>query len=100
MPAGFHWNQVSEAPRAGRLSDSPCMLLRYLQWEAKDLGFTVKELMETLEGIRVGVVSRGGTPGTKGVPEVMLESMTKRQAELVTRFRLTEMLPVLNPTIA
>ena len=30
----------------------------------------------------------------------MLESMTKRQAELVTRFRLTEMLPVLNPTIA
>ena len=76
------------------------MLLRYLQWEAKDLGFTVKELMETLEGIRVGVVSRGGTPGTKGVPEVMLESMTKRQAELVTRFRLTEMLPVLNPTIA
>ena len=46
------------------------------------------------------MVSRGGTPGTKGVPEVMLESMTKRQAELVTRFRLTEMLPVLNPTIA
>lgn len=38
------------------------------------------------------------TPGTHGVPEVMLESMIKRQAELVTRLRLMEMLPVLNPT--
>ena len=74
------------------------MLLRYLLWEAKELGFTVKELVETLEGIRVGVVSRGGAPGTKGTPDVILESMTKRQAELATRFRLTEMLPELHGT--
>lgn len=76
------------------------MLLRYLLWEAKDLGLTVKELVETLEGIRVGVVSREGKPGGKGAPEVILESMTKRQAELATKFHLTEMLPVLNDTAA
>jgi transposase len=76
------------------------MLLRYLQWEARDLGFTVKELVETLEGIRVGVVSRGGAPGAKGTADVILESMTKRQAELAARFRLTEMLPVLNEATA
>ena len=76
------------------------MLLRYLLWEAKDLGFTVKELVETLEGIRVGVVSRGGTPGAKGTPDVIVEAMTKRQAELAAKFRLTEMLPVLNEVTA
>lgn len=76
------------------------MLLRYLQREAKDLGFTVKELVETLEGIRVGVVSRGGAPGAKGTPDVVVESMTKRQAELAAKFRLTEMLPVLNDVTA
>ena len=70
------------------------MLLRYLLWEAKDLGFTVKELVETLEGIRIGVVSQGYEPG------VIVESMTKRQAELAARFRLTEMLPVLNKVTA
>ena len=76
------------------------MLLRYLQREAKDLGFTVKELVETLEGIRVGVVSRGGAPGAKGTPDVVVEFMTKRQAELAAKFRLTEMLPVLNDVTA
>lgn len=76
------------------------MLLRYLQWEAKDLGFTVKELVATLEGIRIGVVSQGGEPGKKGIPEVILESMTKRQAELVTKFRMTELLPNLSETAA
>ncbi len=31
---------------------------------------------------------------------MILESMTKRQAELVAKFRLTEMLPVLNDNAA
>ena len=56
--------------------------------------------METLEGIRVGVVSRGGAHGTKGTPEVIVESMTKRQAELAAKFHLTEMLPVLDEVTA
>ena len=74
------------------------MLLRYLQWEVWDLGYTMKELVETLEGIRFGVVSRGGQPGKGGKPEVVLESMMKRQAELATRFRMTELLPTLSGT--
>jgi hypothetical protein len=60
----------------------------------------VKELVETLEGIRVGVVSRGGAPGAKGTPDVVVESMTKRQAELAAKFRLTEVLPVLDDVTA
>ncbi|MDG6970644.1 MAG: hypothetical protein JRN54_06000, partial [Nitrososphaerota archaeon] len=44
-------------------------------------------LVETLEGIRFGVVSRGGKPGKGGKPEVVLESMTKRQAELAAKLR-------------
>jgi transposase len=74
------------------------MLLRYLQWEVRDLGYTMKELVETLEGIRFGVVSRGGKPWKGGRPEVVLESMTKPQAELAARFRMTELLPTLGGT--
>ena len=74
------------------------MLLRYLPWEVRDLGYTMKELVEPLEGIRFGVVSRGGKPGKGGKPEVVLESMTKRQAEVAARFRMTELLPTLSGT--
>ena len=76
------------------------MLLRYLLMEVKDLGFTVKELVETLEGIRVGVVSRGGATSGKGVPDGVLEAVTKRQAEFTARLHLTEMLTVRNETAA
>jgi transposase len=72
------------------------MLLRYLPWEARGLVFPVKEPVEAREGIRVGVVSQGGALRAKGTPQVILESMTKRQAELAGRFPLTETLPVLN----
>ena len=44
------------------------MLLRYLQWEARDPQLSVKELTERLGKIRVAVVSRGGVPGQGGQP--------------------------------
>ena len=44
------------------------LLLRYLQWEARDRGLSNKQLVERLEGIRLGVVTRGGRPGTGGKP--------------------------------
>ena len=69
------------------------LLLRYLQWEARDLGLSMKRLVEGLEGIRLGVVSRGGKPGTGGKPEWVLEEMNRTEAELVSKFRLVEMVP-------
>lgn len=69
------------------------LLLRYLQWEAKGLGVSVKEMVEELEGIRVGIVSRGGEPGAGGKTELVVERMNARQAELASRFKLLEMLP-------
>ena len=69
------------------------LLLRYLQREVRDLGLSVKQLMETLESLRVGVVSRGGDPGAGGRPELVVERMNRLQVELATRFKLLELLP-------
>lgn len=69
------------------------LLLRYLQWQAKDIGLSVKRMVEALEGIRLGVVSRGGEPGAGGQPELVVERMNALQAELATRFKLLELLP-------
>ncbi|EQD77432.1 transposase-like protein, partial [mine drainage metagenome] len=73
------------------------LLLRYLQREVRDLGLSVKQLVETLEGIRVGVVSRGGKPGAGGQPEVVVERMNRLQAELASRLKLLEFLPKVEP---
>ena len=63
------------------------MLLRYLQWRVRDLGFTMKELVETLERIRLVVAIRDGSP------QVVLEQLGRREAELVDRLQLLELVP-------
>ncbi len=62
-------------------------LLRYLQWEARDLHLSVKELTERLGKIRLAVVNQGGRPAW------VLEEMGMEEAELVSRFRLLEEMP-------
>ncbi len=65
-------------------------LLRYLQWEVRDLDLSVKELVERLGRIRVAVVSQGGQPGSGGRPGWVLEEMGVGEAELVSRFRMLD----------
>ena len=69
------------------------MLLRYLQWEARDLHLSVKALTEQLGKIRVAVVSRGGSPGRGGRPAWVLEEMGMEEARLASRYRLLEEIP-------
>lgn len=63
------------------------MLLRYLQWEARGLRLSLKELVKRLEGIRVALVNREGSPAW------VLEEMGREEAELVKRFHLREKIP-------
>lgn len=63
------------------------MLRRSLQWNVWDLGFSRKELVETLERIRLVVAVRAGTP------QIVLEQLESREAELVERLRLLEFVP-------
>ena len=69
------------------------MLLRYLQWEARDPQLSVKELTERLGKIRVAVVSRGGVPGQGGQPAWVLEEMGMEEARLASRFKLLDEMP-------
>ena len=66
------------------------MLLRYLQWEVRDLELSVKALTERLGKIRVAVVSRGGEPGEGGRPAWILEEMGMEEAQLASRFKLLD----------
>lgn len=69
------------------------MLLRYLQWEARDLHLSVKALTEQLGRIRVAVVSQGGVPGKGGRPAWVLEEMGMEEGRLASRFKLLEEVP-------
>ena len=62
-------------------------LLRYLQWEARELRLSVKELVERLGKIRLAVVNQNGRPAW------VLEEMGMESAELVSRFQLLEEMP-------
>jgi transposase len=64
------------------------MLLRYLQWEVRDLGLSMKELLEALEGIRIGVVRT-----SEGKPQMVLEQMTKLQGQVAERLHLASLVP-------
>ena len=64
------------------------MLLRYLQWELRDLYLSIKELVEGLEKIRVVLVR-----GEKGRPEMVLERMSREETELFTRLNLGQFIP-------
>lgn len=62
-------------------------VLRYLQWEVRDLRLSVKELVERLGKIRVAVVMLNKKPGW------VLEEMGLGEAELVSRLKLRDELP-------
>jgi transposase len=62
-------------------------LLRYLQWEAKDLNLSMKELVDRLGKIRVAIIS------DEGRPKWVLEEMGIDEAELASRFRLLDEMP-------
>jgi transposase len=61
------------------------MLLRYLQWEARDLGLTIPGMLEALGEVR-GVVWR--TP--EGKPTLLLERMEGLQPQLANRWKFHE----------
>jgi len=61
------------------------MLLRYLQWEARDLGLTIPGMLEALGEVR-GVVWR--TP--EGKPTLLLERMEGLQQQLANRWKFHE----------
>jgi transposase len=63
-------------------------LYRWLQWKVRDLGLPMKQLVEALEGIRVGAVktSRGG-------PQLVVEEMNRTQAQLFSRLKLGDLIP-------
>ncbi len=63
------------------------MLLRYLQWEVRDLHLSVKELTERLGKIRVAVVNQNGKPGW------VMEEMGVGETQLVSRFKLLDQIP-------
>jgi transposase len=64
------------------------MLLRYLQWESRELGLSIPTMMEELEKVRIAILR---TP--EGRPKIVLEQMTKTQAQLVEKFGLLKLLP-------
>ncbi len=64
------------------------LLLRYLQWEARELGLSIPGMLEELEKVRIAVLRDEG-----GRPKVILEQMTKVQAQLVEKLQLTSLIP-------
>ncbi|MGH9917613.1 MAG: IS1634 family transposase, partial [Nitrososphaerales archaeon] len=63
-------------------------LLRYLQWEAKELRLSMKELVDRLGKIRLAVVMN-----EEGRLKWVLEEMGLEEADLVKRFELLNEMP-------
>jgi len=64
------------------------LLYRYLQWQARDLGLSMKRIVEELEKIRVGAIRDGG-----GRPQFVVERMGRVGSVLFGRLKLGEFLP-------
>ena len=64
------------------------MRYRWLQWKVRDLNLPMKQLVEALEGIRVGAVKTA-----TGAPELVVEEMTRTQAQLFSRLKLGDLIP-------
>jgi transposase len=64
------------------------LLLRYLQWEARELELSIPAMLEELENVRIAVLRQGD-----GRPKVVLEQMTKVQARLVEKLQLGSLIP-------
>lgn len=63
-------------------------LYRWLQWKVRDLSLSMKELVEALEGIRVGTLRTAS-----GTPQLVVEEMTREQARLFSRLKLGDLIP-------
>lgn len=63
------------------------MLLRYLQWEVRDLHLSMKEMVELLGKVRVAVARKDGKP------QWVLEEMGMAEARLVSRLHLLDEIP-------
>lgn len=86
------WNEAS-VPGHVFLCVMGLLLLRYLQWELRDLGLTMKRLLEALDGIRVVLVR---TP--EGRPQLGLEQMGETAARVFSRLNLGRYLPGMEST--
>lgn len=64
------------------------MLYRWLQWKVRDLDLSMQELVEALEGIRVGALRTAS-----GNPQLVVEEMTREQARLFSRLKLGDLIP-------
>ena len=63
------------------------MLLRYQQWKIRDLGLSMEEMVDRLQAIRLAVVAK------ETGPELVLEQMSRDEAELVNRLGLLDLIP-------
>lgn len=63
------------------------MLLRYQQWKIRDLGLSMEEMVERLRSIRLAVVAK------ETGPQLVLEQMSRDEAELVNRLGLLDLVP-------
>jgi transposase len=64
------------------------LLLRYLQWELRELHLSMKELVELLERIRVVLVRT-----EDGSPKLVMEQMGRKEALVFSRLNLGRFIP-------
>ena len=64
------------------------LLLRYLQWELRELHLSMKELVELLERIRVVLVRTGDRS-----PKLVMEQMGREEALVFSRLNLGQFIP-------
>jgi transposase len=64
------------------------MLLRYLQWELRELKLSMAELVERLERIKVVLVRT-----SEGKPKLVLEQMGREEALIFGRLNLGKYIP-------
>jgi transposase len=67
------------------------LLLRFLQWGLRELGFTMKGLLSALGGIKVVLVR---TP--EGRPRLVLERMQGVSASVLSKLELDRFIPSLD----
>ena len=64
------------------------LLLRYLQWELRELKLSMPKLVELLERIRVVLVR-----GPDGSPKMVLEQMDREEALVFSKLNLGRFIP-------
>jgi transposase len=64
------------------------LLLRYLQWELRELQLSMKQVVEILERIRVVLVR-----GADGTPKLVMEQMEREEALVFSKLNLGRFIP-------